>query len=248
MENIIHHYQPVPDKYTTWVESIWMVENRDMQNKPIVVLPDGRIDIHFFSIPGEPFQTSLAGIDKQASSTEINAGSRVYGICFYPLAAEYLFQIPLSKLIDGRANLEQGFWDITEQDTEDFELFKDKIHAQLAQLDITNVDPRKLKIFSALQQSQGHISVTELAGLCNWSSRQINRYFNQWLGLSVKAYSSILRFRASFPMLKTGKLFPESNFADQSHFIKEIKKYSGHTPKQLYKNQDDRFIQLSVLK
>lgn len=248
MENIIHHYQPAPNEHATWVESIWMVENPGTQNKPVVVLPDGRIDIHFFSIPGEPFQTSLAGIDTQASCTEINAGSRVYGIGFYPLAVEYLLQAPLSKLLNGRANLEQGFWDITEQDTNDFERFKHKVFARLAQLDAINIDPRKLKMFTALHQSQGHISVAELAEICHWSSRQINRYFNQWLGLSVKAYSSILRFRASFSTLKTGKLFPESDFADQSHFIKEIKKYSGHTPKQLYKNQDDRFIQLSVLK
>lgn len=248
MTTIIHHYQSVPGEFAAWVESVWMVENPGAQNKPVVVLPDGRIDIHFFSIPGEPFQTSLAGIDTQASCTEINAGSRVYGICFYPLAVEYLLQTPLSTLLNGRANLEQGFWDITEQDTLDFERFKHKIYARLAQLDATAIDPRKLKMFSALHQSQGHISVAELAEHCHWSSRQINRYFNQWLGLSVKAYSSILRFRASFPTLKTGKLFPESDFADQSHFIKEIKKYSGHTPKQLYKNQDDRFIQLSVLK
>ncbi|PUA28245.1 MAG: hypothetical protein B0W54_17365 [Cellvibrio sp. 79] len=248
MTSIIHYYQHLPDEFKPWVESIWMVENIDTKNKPVVVLPDGRIDIHFFSIPGEPFQTSLAGIDTQASYTEINAGSRVYGICFYPLAVEYLLQTPLSKLINGRANLERGFWDITEQDTDNFERFKHKIFARLTQLDITNVDPRKLKMFSALHQSQGHISVTELAEHCHWSSRQINRYFNQWLGLSVKAYTSILRFRASFSTLKTGKLFPESDFSDQSHFIKEIKKYSGHTPKQLYKNQDDRFIQLSILK
>lgn len=248
MTNLIHHYQPAPVEFTPWVESVWMVENPDAQDKPVVVLPDGRVDIHFFSLPDTPFQTSLAGIDTQASCTKISAGSRVCGIGFYPLAVEYLLHTPLSKLLNGRANLEQGFWNITEQDTRDFDIFQHKVFAQLAPLDTNAIDARKLKMFTALHQRQGQVSVAELADLCHWSSRQINRYFNQWLGLSVKAYSSILRFRASFPTLKTGKLFPTSDFADQSHFIKEIKKYSGHTPKQLYKNQDDRFIQLSILK
>ncbi len=248
MTNIIHHYQPVATKFSAWVESVWMVENLDTQDKPVIALPDGRIDIHFFSTANEPFQTSLAGIDTQASSAEIRANSQVCGIGFYPLAAEYLLQTPLSKLLNGRAALPQGFWDITEQDTRNFENFKHKVFTRLAKLDAKEVDPRKLTMFAALHQRQGQISVAELAEHCHWSSRQINRYFNQWLGLSVKAYSSILHFRASFPLLKNGKLFPESDFTDQSHFIKEIKKYSGHTPKQLYKNQDDRFIQLSILK
>jgi AraC-like DNA-binding protein len=81
----------------------------------------------------------------------------------------------------------------------------------------------------------------------HWSSRQINRYFNQLFGLSLKAYCNILRFRASFQHIKEGKLFPEQNFTDQAHFIKEIKKFSGVLPKELSKNKDDRFIQFSTL-
>ncbi len=198
MTNIIHHYQPTPAEFSTWVESVWMAENRAAQAKPVVVLPDGRIDVHFFNTANEPFQTSLAGIDTRASCTEIGAGARVCGIGFYPLAAEYLLQTPLSELLNGRATLTRGFWDITEQDTADFENFRHKVFTRLAQLDMQDIDARKLKMFTALHQSQGQISVAELAEHCHWSSRQINRYFNQWLGLSVKAYTSSV-FAPHFP-------------------------------------------------
>jgi AraC-like DNA-binding protein len=63
----------------------------------------------------------------------------------------------------------------------------------------------------------------------------------------LKAYANILRFRASFEQLHRGELYPEQNFADQSHFIREVKKLSGVTPKELNKNKNDRFIQFSVL-
>ncbi len=248
MSNIVHHYQHLPEKYFPWVESVWMVENGGTEKKPLIILPDGRIDIHFFRAPRKPLHISLAGIDTQPSSAEIYPGARVFGVGLFPLAAEYLLEMPLGDLINGRAQLTNGFWSTNDDDTSSFERFQQRILQQFDLLEPRDIDPRKLKMFTALHQSQGQISVAELADHCHWSTRQINRYFNQWLGLSVKTYSSILRFRASFPTLKSGKLFPESDFVDQSHFIKEIKKYSGHTPKQLSQNHDDRFIQLSILK
>ena len=96
--------------------------------------------------------------------------------------------------------------------------------------------------------SNGEIGVRALSEKVFWSSRQINRYFTQQLGLSLKAYCSILRFRASLQHIAQGKLFPQLNFADQAHFIKQIKKFSGVVPKELSKNKNDRFVLLSVLK
>ena len=40
-------------------------------------------------------------------------------------------------------------------------------------------------------------------------------------------------------------LSPQTDYFDQAHFIKEIKKYTGTTPKELHKNKNDRFLQLS---
>ncbi|UZJ63709.1 hypothetical protein OKW96_14855 [Sphingobacterium sp. KU25419] len=48
--------------------------------------------------------------------------------------------------------------------------------------------------------------------------------------------------------MSEGKLFPEQNFTDQTHFIKEIKKYSGVTPKVLSKNEDHQFIDILTIK
>lgn len=110
------------------------------------------------------------------------------------------------------------------------------------------VDERKHKLFELIYASKGEISVSELSAKAGWSSRQINRYFNVQFGLSLKAYCDILRFRTSLAHIAVGKLFPELDFTDQSHFIKEIKKYSGVLPKDLSKNRDDRFVLLSVLK
>ena len=80
-----------------------------------------------------------------------------------------------------------------------------------------------------------------------WSKRQISRYFKNRFGLSLKAYCNILRYRASFQQLKEQQLYPEQDYADQAHFIRDVKKYSGVTPKKLAENKNGRFIQLSTL-
>ena len=110
-----------------------------------------------------------------------------------------------------------------------------------------DIDSRKQKLFELIYSSNGSLRVKELSEKVYWSSRQINRYFNRQFGLSLKAYCNILRFRASLPQIRNGRLFPEENFADQTHFIKQIKKFSGVVPKELLKNKNDRFILLSTL-
>jgi transcriptional regulator GlxA family with amidase domain len=51
------------------------------------------------------------------------------------------------------------------------------------------------------------MTVYELSEKAGWSSRQINRYFTKQLGLSLKAYSTILRFRASLEHIAKGNCF-----------------------------------------
>jgi AraC-like DNA-binding protein len=92
--------------------------------------------------------------------------------------------------------------------------------------------------FELIYAENGSMPVKELSEKVFWSSRQINRYFNEQFGLSLKAYCNILRFRASFEHIKEGKLFPQQNFADQSHFIKAFKEFAGYSPREFQKQPE----------
>ena len=80
--------------------------------------------------------------------------------------------------------------------------------------------------------------------MLKWSNRQINRYLNKYIGVSLKKYLNVQRVYAAYIHIREGKLKPSARFYDQSHYIKQIKQHTGHTPGQLYKEIDDRFIQL----
>jgi AraC-like DNA-binding protein len=230
-----------------FVESFWMIKNPSNDSKEIVVLPDGKFDIIFSHSLNEPYTVMQMGLGTKPDQNTFPPQLVMFAVSFKLLAIEYLLQTKAGSLLDNAQTLPMDFWGVTRDDLDDFDRFCDKISAKMLTLVTPDIDTRKQKLFELIYSSNGSLTVKELSEQVHWSSRQINRYFNEQFGISLKAYCNILRFRASLPQLKEGKLFPEQNFTDQTHFIKEIKRFSGVVPKELARNHNDRFILLSVL-
>jgi AraC-like DNA-binding protein len=237
---------PVPE-LASFVESFWMVRNDSAVAKDIVLLPDGRFDIIFFRKGNEEFHATLRGLDTKPEQATIPAKTVMFAVSFKLLAIEYLLDIKMASVLNKGQLLSPGFWNMDSDDLDDFESFCNKISSTMLLLINPEIDDRKKRLFDLIYTSNGSLTVKELASQVFWSSRQIGRYFNDQFGISLKAFCNILRFRTSLQQIKEGRLFPEQNFADQAHFIKEIKKFSGVVPKELAKNQNDRFILLSAL-
>ncbi len=230
-----------------YVDYFWLVANHSENDKQIIVLPDGRVDILFSYSASEPFHVVLLGLESQATQTTFASQTVIFGVSLKLLAIEYLLHTSISSLLDDVQVLPTSFWEFKQEDLSNFELCCQKATHKISQLIKGNIDNRKRKLFELIYSSKGSMNITTLSEEVAWSSRQINRYFNQTFGISLKSYCNILRFRASFTHLKEGKLFPEQNFTDQAHFIKEVKRFSGVVPKELSKNKNDRFIQFLAL-
>ncbi|MCH5720145.1 helix-turn-helix domain-containing protein [Niabella hibiscisoli] len=231
----------------SFVESFWELRNLSANDKEIVVLPDGRADLTFFRSATDPFCIVRSGIETYPQQALLKGKTAMFAVSFKLLAVEYIFGTSIAGILDYAEFLPTGFWNFSETDLENFDLFCQKATQQIQSRVPADMDSRKKDLFDLIYTRKGDISVKELSERVYWSSRQINRYFNEQFGLSLKAYCNIIRFRASFHHIKEGKLFPQQNFADQSHFIREIKKLSGVSPKELSRNQNGRFIQFSAL-
>jgi len=77
------------------------------------------------------------------------------------------------------------------------------------------------------------------------SERQLERRFSVAVGVSPKTYIRIRRFNEALRLMKSRR-FPtlasishELNFADQSHFIRDLKAFSLVTPKSLSERADN---------
>ena len=230
-----------------FVESFWMLKNTSDIAHETVGLPDGRFDIIFSYSPNEPFNVMLMGLGTESGQHSIPPKIVMFAVSFKLLAIEYLLDIKAASILNTAHPLPTDFWEIKKSDLNDFENFCKKLSVKMLSQIKPDIDSRKQKLFDLIYSSNGSLSVEELSDKVFWSSRQINRYFNKHFGLSLKAYCNILRFKTSLHHIKKGKLFPELNFADQTHFIKEVKKFSGVVPMELFKNQNDRFILLSAL-
>lgn len=236
-----------PKELSSFVESFWMIKNTSSTAHKTVGLPDGRFDIIFSHSPNKPFNALLMGLGTVPGPHSIQPKIVMFAVSFKLLAIEYLLCIKAGPLLNTAHLLPTGFWEIKKSDLNDFDIFCKKISIKMLSLIKPDIDSRKQELFDLIYSSNGSLTVKELSDKVFWSSRQINRYFNEYFGLSLKAYCNIFRFKKSLHHIKDGQLFPELNFADQTHFIKEIKKFAGVAPKELFKNQDDRFILLSTL-
>jgi AraC-like DNA-binding protein len=83
------------------------------------------------------------------------------------------------------------------------------------------------------------IRVPRLLKSLKVSERQLERRFVHATGFSPHQYIRILRFRKAVQLMKVNRfarlcdLAHELNYVDQSHFIKDIKAFTGYTPKHL---------------
>jgi len=173
--------------------------------------------------------------------------SIMFAISFYPIAAEYIFKQSFIELRNTKKILPANYLGFSREDLTDFEHFYQKSCTILSAQQSEEIDSRKKKLFELIYASKGEITVNELAEKLFWSSRQMNRYFSKWFGITLKSYLNIIRFSNSLKQLKKGDLYPELNYGDQSHFIRQVKKFTGVKPTILNKNENDRFIQFSLM-
>lgn len=96
-----------------------------------------------------------------------------------------------------------------------------------------------------IQKKIGTIHVRALAGYLDISERQFERRFGQTVGMSPSSYIRVRRFNEAMRLIKSGRYNSLTdvayalNFHDQSHFIREIKAFTGITPKILMQRADD---------
>ncbi|NLU37522.1 MAG: helix-turn-helix transcriptional regulator [Bacteroidales bacterium] len=235
-------------KLSAFVKYFWRYEHSG-EDIEYTILPDACFDIVVDFENNELENIYLTGIWTQPIKLIVTKGATLFGIRFKIIAAEYLLNREIKSLLNGMTILSKDFWNIHLAQSTDFEQFSIDLTEQM--IGILNqqpeIDNRKLKLFNLIYSEQFQ-RVTELSEITGWNNRQINRYFNQQFGFPLKTLLNIVRCNASYPNIVEGKLYPVKEYTDQAHFIKEIKKYTENSPSQLYKNENDRFLQLSAFK
>lgn len=105
-----------------------------------------------------------------------------------------------------------------------------------------------------IKDNVGRVTVKQLLEHLNISERQFEKRFSQAVGVSPQFYIRVKRFTEAIRLMQTGhyeRLIDVAhalNYYDQSHFTRDIKAFSGITPKSLFQKVDafreyDGFVQ-----
>jgi AraC-like DNA-binding protein len=171
-------------------------------------------------------------------------------VIFKPQALQTLLGINASRLSDGWAELHE-FWaeDLTVQliearnEQERMTLLTNFLLARFKQAKTRDTLVEESLRF--IHKNTGSIHVKDLLDYLHISERQFERRFTQTVGLSPQLYIRVKRFNEAIRLIKTRQferltdVAHALNFSDQSHFIRDIKAFSGMTPKSLSQKVDD---------
>jgi AraC-like DNA-binding protein len=90
-----------------------------------------------------------------------------------------------------------------------------------------------------IQAAEGRVAVAALARQLGCSRKHLAALFHDGVGFTPKAYAGIVRFEHLIEQVKLGRELgwaaaaARSGYADQAHLTREVKRYSGLTPREL---------------
>ena len=228
-----------------FVHSFWTHKNLTDSPDKITIFPDSYFKIVMIVRDEALLAYFMTGLWTDEKEFAIPPNATSYGCRLKILAPEFLLSREVSSYLNGYLQLELSYLNVDKFDLGNFEIIVEQWQKELLKIKPSkNVPGNKMRLSQLLDKMRGNISATEVSNQIYWTNRQINRYMNRYLGVSLKKYLNIQKCYQAYIQIRQGKFFPEEGFFDQPHFIREIKKHTGETPKTLHEHQNDRFIQL----
>lgn len=81
-----------------------------------------------------------------------------------------------------------------------------------------------------ISDRKGMMMMRDLERRTGYTKRYLDMLFRQHVGISPKALSTIVRFQHWYKGAANEKMSVYDLYYDESHFIKEFKRYTGYTP------------------
>lgn len=254
-------------KLEKWIKSYWIIDYQkkslDKHQKEKVIIPYDNVCLMFIINPssnkidffGTPIKSGIYIAPPSMNVNKIIFDKDIYyiDISLYPGVFTKLFNIPIYELEDRLYDVKELSlkFDLTILET--LYNLKDNSFATVNQLDQYLFD-----IFKDMEEDRVLSNLLVLSkdhNLDNFykqnvlSTRQIQRKVKDLTGITPKSIERISRFYDTLKIIKSNEnnidfknIAIESNFYDQSSFIKEFKFFTGVTPTLFLLHAED-FLQ-----
>lgn len=175
---------------------------------------------------------------------------RLYCMRLFPFAVRILlgvdpkvlnddcYDLLLVENVNTKGTLEKLFG--TKDDWKILEILAEYFNELLQNASI-NPDYRIKLAINLILKTNGTVSIKELRERLFVAERTLERQFVKEIGVTPKQFARIIQFSSSMNQLTEADyvnltdIVYDSGFADQSHFIRSFKRYTGKTPKEFQK-------------
>ncbi|MGH0425869.1 DUF6597 domain-containing transcriptional factor [Bacillus pretiosus] len=252
LDSTYRYQEYLPSKILeSYIACYWTVEfHASDKNKLHRIVPDGCVDI-IFDLKASSFLKGaiVTELMTEYEVIDLSQDCSLFGIRFYIDCAAHFFRSPISSVRGNTVFLEDIWGNEALFITEDIQSstrISEKIQKVESKL-LTFLPLNELKTDSLIKTGiqnifahQGILTIHSLSEKLCYSERHIRRTFKNELGVSPKELLHIIRFQS---LLKELYIVPQTQFIDitlkygyydQSHFIKDFKRFYGVSPSNIF--------------
>ena len=254
-----------------FIDCVWKESyssNEENRNSPFLVVPDNTVELVFTSnsinrkIESKSksclVKSHLSGLKTLPQKLKIE-GDVLLSIRFKPYGLYRFTKLDLNTTINESIFPEDIFGkDILKLEESLFNCKNESYQISLIESffmkKVIKTNREEDKVFDFFVQKiisqNGNVNIEELSNSKNISKKTIERKFLSKLGVSPKKYCRIVRiFNAlkipeNHSTYKLSSIAFDNGFYDQAHFTKEVKHFTGMTPKEYF--ELDRSIQTNI--
>lgn len=265
-----YHKYPPPPALAAFVRCFWIMEGNGGNGDPSLyrlfasscpeLVVQYRNRFTDFDRHGQSSLSPLVHLYGQTQEYRETMVAGEYGIAgayLYPYAVKALTGMPASEM--SNRVMDMGSNDVAARmseagnDQARIKVFSDYLLSAFRSA--AEPDKGLQACIWQLIHTKGATDIGSMADMLFVSGRQLERRFQQGLGLSPKLCSRIIRFQSTLhvqerePGKRLTDIAYESGYFDQSHFIREFREFSGFSPKDYFMEDPDEiadsFIKIS---
>jgi len=241
-----------------FIKNIWIVKSSNSKSIEQMI-PFGCMDLIYVEnssisykgkneIQFEKNDIFITGQVTQSYDFEYHSNTRLIGFGFYPHTAHLFIQDSVFQFTDNICHLTTLFScsDILENLREQTKI-EVKIY-MLQQFILNRIRMKKYKdkkhnyltfILKEMYNNNGQFDITKAQSDLNISKRYIQFLFKEYVGMPPLLYSKIIRFLNSIDIyqkrnISLTDLAHDLGYYDQSHFIRDINRFTGVAPKKYF--------------
>jgi AraC-like DNA-binding protein len=252
---------PAPPELSHLVRFFWSLESAEHGAHPhrliaetcpniVFVLQGGFVEADGSECPKAHLAGAMGGHMNMVGQGPFS----LFGVYLWPWAVRVFFGLEPAQCKDRLISLtdvcgtKAGTLELELQRATDTDMRIDRITHFLSE---RGAAPKAVAVLeplvTALHGTHAEASVEELITRSGLSRRSFERRFKDCTGFSPATYLRILRFQGTYRMLENGKAHSltdiayASGFFDQSHFIRDFKRFSGLNPRSYFVKTGGQF-------